>query len=225
MSELEADDVRDEPAVNTGPEPLFPLDTGTLSFEARRVLVQLLRGPVLDESRQPLLWLTLLQEEARLRSRLSELFLELVLDRDARVAFVRQVDVPDLDAPRLLQRITLTYLQSVILLELRILLVSADGRGERATISHDELKTKLHDYDRSTGTDHAGFAKRVNSAIVTIHAKGFLKKIPGASGRYEVSPVLKLLFPLDQVRALQESYRQLALTGALTDDEPVAEGE
>jgi hypothetical protein len=225
VSELEPEDVRDEPAVTAAPEPLFPLDTGTLSFDARRVLVQLLRGPALDESRQPLLWLTLLQEEARLRSRLCEHFLELVLDREARVAFVRQVDVPDLDAPRLLQRLTLTYLQSVILLELRILLVSADGRGERATISHDDLKAKLHDYDKGTGTDHAGFTKRINSAIATIHNKGFLKKIPGASGRYEVSPVLKLLFPLDQVRALQESYRQLALTGALSDDEPAAEGE
>lgn len=225
MSELESEDVRDEPAGNAGPEPLFPLDTGTLPFEARRVLVQLLRGPALDEIRQPLLWLTLLQEETRLRSRLSELFLELVVDREARVAFVRQVEVPDLDAPRLLQRLTLTYLQSVILLELRMLLVSADGRGERATISHDELKAKLHDYDKGTGTDHAVFARRINSALATIHNKGFLKKIPGASGRYEVAPVLKLLFPLDQVRSLQESYRQLALTGALTDDEPVTEGE
>jgi hypothetical protein len=210
-----------------GAKALFPADTGELPFDARRALVRLLRGPSLDEEKNGYLWAALIQEERRIRSRLSDLFLELVIDREARVAFVRQAETPDLDAPRLLQRVTLTYMQSVVLLELRMILAAADARGERATVAHDELMTKLQAYDSGNGTDHAGFSKRVNSAIVQIVNKGFMKKIQGAQDRYEISAVLKLLFSLDQVRALEGSYRQFACTGGLGDDEAgaAADGE
>src|ERR1700679_724946 len=84
-------------------DQLFLSDNGELSLEARRVLVQLLIGPSIDARRHSKLWSTLIQNEAVIRSRLAELFLDLVIDRDIQVAFTRQADTGDLEVPRLLR--------------------------------------------------------------------------------------------------------------------------
>ena len=79
------------------------------------------------------------QAEALIRRRLSELFLELVMDLDLQVAFTRQADAGDLEAPVLLRRAQLTFLDSIMLLYLRQRLTQADAQGERAVISVDEI--------------------------------------------------------------------------------------
>src|ERR1043166_9035633 len=78
---------------------LFSGDTGALAMDTRRVLVHLLLGPALDAQRQTKLWPVLLRDEQVLRSRLHDLFLELVVDRDQRVAFTRQVVDEAADVP------------------------------------------------------------------------------------------------------------------------------
>jgi len=57
---------------------LYHGDSGELSLDARRVLVQLLAGPSLDGQRHSKLWPVLIRDEMAIRSRLSELFLQLV---------------------------------------------------------------------------------------------------------------------------------------------------
>ena len=100
----------------TPDQALYPGDSGELSLAARRVLVQLLAGPALDAERHSKLWPILIRDEAAIRSRLSELFLQ---HRDLQVAFTRQAETGDLDAPRLLRRANLTLLDSIVLLHLR----------------------------------------------------------------------------------------------------------
>lgn len=67
-------------------------DTGRLPLDARRALCQLLIGPSIDQLRHAKLWPALVRSEAGIRSALSDLFLELVLDRESGVAFTRQAD-------------------------------------------------------------------------------------------------------------------------------------
>ena len=123
------------PAPPVGESPgLFAGDTGTLPLETRRTLVQLLSGPYLDGRHHPKLWPVLVRDEAVLRARLSELFLDLVLDAEQQVAFTRQADVGELDAPVLLRRSPLTFLDSVVLLFLRHRLTQADAHNERAVV-------------------------------------------------------------------------------------------
>ena len=66
-------------------DALYQADSGKLSLDVRRVLVQLLAGPSLDGQRHSNLWPILIRDEAAIRSRLSELFLQLVIDRDLQV--------------------------------------------------------------------------------------------------------------------------------------------
>lgn len=55
---------------------LFLGDTGTLPFDARRALCQLLAGPSIDAQRHGALWPALLRNEPAVRQVLCELFLE-----------------------------------------------------------------------------------------------------------------------------------------------------
>ncbi|HET8552771.1 MAG TPA: DUF4194 domain-containing protein [Gammaproteobacteria bacterium] len=203
--DIAADIHEDEPTPER--QPLYAGDTGELPEEARRLLVQLLIGPSLDGRRHGRLWPALLRHESVIRSRLADLFLELVLDADAQVAFLRQADTGDLDAPILLRRTRLTFLESVLMLYLRQLLAEADLRGERAVVSRGEMEQQMQLYERSLNTDHAGFERRVNSAIEKVKKNSLISAIRASEERYEISPTLKLLFGAEEVAALAGIYQ------------------
>ena len=203
--ELESPPLTDEDDAQS--QALYAGDTGELPLEARRLLVQILSGPSLDGQRHGRLWPALLRYQDVIRSRLADLFLELVLDSDARVAFVRQADTGELETPILLRRTRLTFLDSVLLLYLRQLRAESDVRGERAVVSTTEMVEQLKLYEHSLNTDHAGFEKRINNAIEKAKKNSLISAIRGSDNRYEISPTLKLLFSAEQVAALTETYK------------------
>ncbi|MGV7211258.1 DUF4194 domain-containing protein [Oxalobacteraceae bacterium A2-2] len=189
---------------------LFSGDSGELPLDTRRVLVQLLSGPALEGRRHAKLWPVLLRDEATVRRRLSELFLELVIDRDTQVAFTRQADAGELDVPLLLRRAQLTFIDSVLVLYLRQRLTQADAHGERAVVSHEEMLDNLALYERAVSTDRAGFAKRVLASVEKVKKHNILQKIRASDDRYEISPTLKLLFAAEEIQALTALYRRMA---------------
>ena len=134
-------------------------DAGGLKLDARRALVQLLKGPVLDGMRMPVIWKALLESEDLIRSRLNDLFLDLVIDREQLFAFTRQADTDPVKAPILLKRKPLNYIETYLFLFLRLRLSSAEGRGERAVIGLDEIREHLADRrlrEASGGCRHQG---------------------------------------------------------------------
>ena len=189
---------------------LFIGDIGELDLDTRRVLVQILIGPSIDERRHSKLWSVLLQNEEIIRKRLSDLFLELIIDYNLHVAFTRQADIGDLEVPLLLRRSKLTFIDSVLLLYLRQQLTLADSRGERAVVSRDDITEYLHVYEQSANTDKAGFIKRINASIEKIKERSILQKIRGSEDRFEVSPTLKLLFSAEEISTLIKTYQQMA---------------
>jgi len=190
---------------------LFANDTGQLPLDTRRALVQLLSGPSLDERRHPKLWPVLVRDESTIRSRLAELFLDLIFDPNLKVAFTRQADVGELDCPVLLRRAQLTFIDSVLLLYLRQRLSQADARGERAVVAVDEIEDYLRTFERSASTDRAGFAKRVTASVEKIKKHSILQKIRASDDRFEISPTLKLLFSAEAIQELTRLYRERAI--------------
>jgi len=197
---------------------LFSGDTGELPLDTRRVLVQLLSGPSLDERRHSKLWSTLLRDENVVRSRLADLFLELIIDRDLKVAFTRQAEQNDLEFPTLLRRAQLTFIDSVLLLFLRQRLAQAVSHGGRAVISKDEIVEHLGMYDRSGNTDRAGFDKRVHASIEKVKKYNIIQKIRGSDDRFEVSPTLKLLFSAEEIQALTTLYQHMGVNELKTGE-------
>ena len=200
---------------------LFANDTGELPLDSRRVLAQLLAGPSLDGRRHSKLWPALIRDETLIRRRLCELFLELVVDRDFKVAFTRRAEVGDLDAPVLLRVAHLTFLDSVLLLFLRQRLTEADAQGQRAVVSTDEMLEHLSVYERAVNTDRAGFNRRNQASIEKIKKHSILQKIRSADDRFEISPTLKLLFSPEEILALTRLYQRMAsgevVSATLTD--------
>ena len=205
---------------------LFEGDAGELPSETRQVLVQLLLGPAIDGRRQQNLWATLLRDERVIRARLSDLFLVMVIDLEAQVAFTRQAQAEGIEMPRLLRRSQLTFIDSVLLLHLRERLARAEVHGERAAVSETDMLEDLVLYERATNTDHAGFVKRTNAAIEKVKKNSILHKIRGSESRYEISPTLKLLFSVDQLHELKAQYLRLAEAPVGQDEETESpEGE
>ena len=207
----------EEGVVNEKPG-LYPGDSGELALDTRRALMQLLSGPFISGSKHSKLWSSLMQNEKVIHSRLSELFLDLVIDREQQVAFVRQAEVNGIDFPSLLRRSQLTFIDSAAILHLRKRLSQADAGGERAVISANELFDHLTVYEKSTSTDRAGFRKRVNASIEKLKKNNILQLIRQTKDRYEISPTLKLLFSTSEISSLIKLYEQLA-SGELTLDQ------
>jgi hypothetical protein len=200
-----------------GPESLattFPGDSGNLPLDTRRVLVQLLLGPSVDARRQSKLWHVLLRDEGILRSRLHELFLELVVDAEQQVAFTRQVSAEGVDAPILLRRAHLTFLESALLLFLRQRLTQADPAGERAVVSLQEMLEHVAVFERQDNTDKVKFEKQKANAVEKVKKLSLVRQLPGPDKRFEVSPTLKLLFSAEEIQALMRAYAQMSAVGS-----------
>lgn len=210
-------------AERTGTVPgLWPGDTGTLREPSRRALVQLLRGPYMSADRHPAVWGALLNDEAEIRSRLADLFLDLVVDAEAQVAFVRNVVHDDTDTPKVVRTVGLTFMDTAMLLHLRQVLLRSGG-GERTIVGQDEVADQLGAYRTATDADPAGFAKRINASWQKLINYGILART-STEGRYEISPVLRLIFGADQIAAVQAEYDRLArASGATVPDDALAE--
>ena len=207
-------------------QALYQGDSGELSLDARRVLVQLLAGPSLDGQRHSRLWPILIRDEAAIRSRLSELFLQLVIDRDLQVAFTRQAETGELEVPRLLRRANLTFLDSILLLYLRQQLTQAEAHGDRAVVSINEIVELLGVYEQTGNTDRALFEKRIQAAIEKSKKHSILRKIRASEDRFEISPTLKLLFSAEEIQALTRIYHDMQATEASPEqDDEMQSGE
>lgn len=207
--------VPDASAVDTS---TFRGDTGELPIDTRRVLVQLLLGPSVDARRQSKLWPVLLRDETVIRSRMHDLFLEVVIDHEQRVAFTRQVVSEDLDVPILLRKATLTFLETALLLFLRQRLTQADAQGDRAVVSLEEMREHLSVFERDNNPDHAKFERQIVNAVDKAKKLSLLQFIRGSGERYEVSPTLKLLFSAEEIQDLTRTYAALASAPAAVSD-------
>lgn len=192
---------------------LYPGDTGSLPADTRRVLVNLMRGPLLDGMRQAKLWAVLVRDESVIRARLHELFLTLVLDREQQVAFVQQAEVGELDAPTLLRKSTLAFNETALLLQLRAQLAIADAQGERCVVERDDLLEHLKVYRPAEETDLVRFDRQSDTAIEKLAKLGLLHRLKGSDSAMEVSQALRLLFGIDEIQALTRTYAALQTCG------------
>jgi hypothetical protein len=223
---VESDETALTDGVNLSEGQLWLSDSGVLGDSARRALLVLVRGPYLSFSRQPQLWSALLENEGAVRSRLSELYLDLVIDLTSEIAFVRNVDAPGQDVPRTVRTVSLTFLDSAMLLLLRQLLVDSDGR-ERVIVGREEVFEQLDVYKSMASSDDASFLKRLNASWSNMKRYGIIGEA-ATEGRVEISPVLRLVFGIEQIQALREEYRRIAArrgtASAGENDGPVDNG-
>lgn len=185
------------------PEETFP-------FEAKRALVQLLRGPVVTHDAHRQQWSAILAHRAEIERRLADVFLTLVVDEDDGIAFTRPQPAPDdpkLAPPQVLRTETLTFMDTLILLTLRYQLLVAPP-GQRVIVEYDDIAADMDPYRGRYTTDDAGFRKRINASWEKMKNYS-LVSAADTRGRFEVSPVLRQLFDADEFALVEAEYRRL----------------
>lgn len=189
--------------------PLWESDKGSLTYNSRRALVQLLKGPLVRAHKEPVLWSAIISDEDNLRARLHEVFLELVVDEAEGFAFTRMVEEETLPIPQVLRTDKLKHIDTAILLNLRQELGLALP-GERVIVDVEDLREGIGYVRAVDNRDEAGFNNRFNAAIKRIRNEYSLLSATETEGRYEVSPVLRQLFDAATVTAIRDEYARLA---------------
>lgn len=184
---------------------LWSEDRGTLAEQSRRALLEIVKGPYLSGNRRPLLWAALIADEQVIRSRLHDLFLDLVIDRVDEFAFARKVRTTEIDVPSPMRTESLTFLDTAMLLVLRQLLLASPGES-RVIVGQDEVYERLMVY--RTG-DEKTFLGNLNGAWGRM-ANRFRVIHMVEEERAEISPVLKFILDHDRVRGLAEQFQHIA---------------
>nr|WP_271212321.1 DUF4194 domain-containing protein [Rhodococcus wratislaviensis]GLK38755.1 hypothetical protein GCM10017611_56250 [Rhodococcus wratislaviensis] len=185
----------------------YPGDTGELDLETRRAFVQLLKGPLVTAAKHPEVWRAVIRDERLLRSRLADVFLDLVIDDENELAFTRPAETGNANTPTVLRTERLTFMDTVMLLALRQRLLRAQA-GERVMVDLDELREQLELYRTAGDTDPAGYAKRINASWKKLDKYSLLTKT-STDDRMEISPVLRQLFDAEQVALVEVEFRRI----------------
>ena len=138
----------------------------------------------------------------------ADLYLELVVDLDAGVAFVRNLDVED--APKVVRAHPLSVLDTVLVLFLRRTLLAGQGSSTRTFVGRDDIEDQLRSFQALETTNKKGFDDRITASINKMKANSVLLSVTGSEDRWEISPVLALVFGADEVAAVTADLERLA---------------
>lgn len=194
---------------------LWPEDAGTLSFTSRRALVQLLKGPMVTSTNHPQVWQAITSDETALRSALNNVFLDLVLDEDAGIAFSRPAaGGRDLDVgndkrepmPKVLRTESLSHYDTLIILHLRQEL-ALSAPGERVIVDKAELRDQVLLYRPDAERDESKLAKKFDAAFRRMTDYSLLNPTETAD-RFEVSPALRQIFDAATVEGVRAEYER-----------------
>lgn len=186
---------------------LYDGDTGTLTGPQRRALAELIRGPYVSSIKTPEVFQTVSGSREVLAQQLDNLFLTLIVDDDAGVAYTKawEVDVPDKRA--MLRKTSLTFMDTVVILHLRRELVSTSPT-ERTIVNEDEVFEATVPYQGKSTTDKSNPRKQFTASWNKMKRNSIVIDTP-TEGRYEVSPVLRIIFSGEEIAAITESFRTL----------------
>lgn len=162
--------------------------------ELAAVLVPLLKGVLYRDD--ALRWSALLQLQGRVRDHVAVLGLELMIDEAEGYAFLRSRPVAEGDPAAALQRLVvrrpLTFAVSLLLALLRKKLAEFDAAGgdTRLILSREQVAEMLRVF-MPEGSNEARLIDQVDTHINRVVDLGFVRKLRGQDGMFEVQRILK----------------------------------
>jgi hypothetical protein len=193
---------------------------------ARRALVALLLNRYICRARHRIAWEGILTSENDLRARLGEMYLDLVVDHEAEVAFKQQQDGDDV--PRVLRREkALSRDASFVLIFLRREYAFADPDDGPVMVTRDQIAEFLRPYREAGDSDDARFSRRVDAAINALMKPWqILEPDPAVNYLFTISPVVVPLVGPDEMRRFETAFRQAAVGhGSAPPDGDALEGD
>ncbi|MFX0581144.1 DUF4194 domain-containing protein [Nocardia nepalensis] len=198
------DDESDEDSGTAG--PYFDGDSGQLPLEVRQALVVLLKKRYVSAEAQPQTWRTLIENEALLRSRMNDLFLHLVVDRDYEIAYKRQAQ-PEANGrkfPTVLHDQAYGKEETLLLLHLRHLRRSIMSAGaEEVFVDHEDLLGEVSNYRPANSTNKVRDERATENAIANLISAHVLERTADGD-RYRISPVVEVIMPVSKIEELYQ---------------------
>lgn len=187
-------------------------ENGGLQPEARRALVSLLKHGVILAGQKGRLFETICRYQTEVRSHLADIYLKLMLDERAGVAFVAQIDEADSDeeTTSLITRRTLSLYDTLLLLVLRKHYQDRENAGEqRIVIDIERIESNLSPFlplTNSTKLDR----KKLIIALNKMIEKRLLSKVRSSNDRLEITPVIRYVVNAEFLEKMLKEYQQLA---------------
>lgn len=189
-----------------------------------QVVVALFQGVLYRESAE-LQWQALLDLQARVRDYCGVIGLELILDEAEGYAYLRQrAAAPETPVlPRLVQRRPLSFPVSLVLVLLRRKLAEFDALSAetRLVVSRDDIVDQMRLFLPDTANE-ARLLDRVDAHLAKVVDLGFLRRLRGQEGQFEVRRVLKAFVDaqwLDDFAQRLDGYAQHAAGAGKEDGE------
>jgi hypothetical protein len=152
------------------------------------------------------------------------MYLDLVVDHEAEVAFKRQQEGDDI--PRVLRREkALSRDASLVLIFLRREYAYADPDDGPVVVTRDQIAEFLRPYREDGDSDDARFSRRVDAAVsALVKPWQILEPDPAVDYLFTVSPVVVPLVGPDEMHRLEAAFRKAAdaAGGCEADDAPAA---
>lgn len=197
-----------------------------MPHDARRVLVHLMRQGSVMASQKPKVFEQLCRYELAIRKHLSEVYLQLVLDRKSGVAFVATTtsehvgnieddgledEASDSDeSATLIPKRTLSLFDTLILLVLRKHYQDRESAGEqKITIDIERLESYLTPF--LPITDHASKdRKKLLVRVKEMIKRKVLSTLRGEENRYEITPIIRYVVNASFLETMLTEYTALA---------------
>jgi hypothetical protein len=189
--------------------------------ELPAVVTRLFKGVVYAETDEKI-WQSLLGLASHVRDYVAVLGLDLILDESEGYAFLKSREDPDGTLPRLIPRRQLTFDVSLLLALLR-------GRMLEFDTNSSELRLIMTEQDIADmvsvflpeSSNEARILDRLSANIKKVLDLGFLRRLRGQPGTYEVARILKAYV---DAQWLEEFDARLADYRATLTKEPLATG-
>ncbi len=187
-----------------------------MPHEAKRVLVHLMRQGVIISAQHQKLFELVCRYETYVRRHLSEVFLQLILDRKSGIAFVASLenefasDDSDDESTSLISKRTLPLYDTLILLVLRKHYQERESTGEqKITIDIERLESYLTPFVPLT--DHSSLdRKKLVARVKEMVRRKILSTIRGSEDRYEITPIIRYVVNAEFLESMLAEYTNLA---------------
>lgn len=184
---------------------LFEGDEGTLYEDQRRCLHALLKHRYISADRHEDHWEVLLKDDQGvIKSRLNDLFLDLQIEWQQKIAFKRRVfrDTGE-PLPSLLHDVSHTKEATIVMLALRQKYFAQRQEGDEAVyIDRQTMLEEIAEHWPETLTDLAAATKKAQRGIEGLDKAGVLIKADNQDDRFQISPIIEVLMPLEKLHEL-----------------------
>lgn len=183
---------------------LFEGDEGTLYLEQRRCLHALLKHRYISAERHPDHWEVLLKDdEGVIKSRLNDMFLDLQVEWEQRIAFKRRaISETGEPLPSLLRDVSHTKEETIVMLALRQRYFAQRQEGDEAVfIDRQAMLEEIAERWPEHLTDRSSALRKAETGIDGLARAGVLLKTVDPD-RFQISPIIEVLLPVEKLHEL-----------------------